>query len=57
MVLSFPYGVGVGLPTVRQIMEEHGGGFEITNRENAGTRASLWLPLAVFREESERISA
>ena len=50
------FGVGLGLPTVRQIMEEHGGGFEITNGESIGTRATLWLPLAASREESGRIS-
>ncbi len=32
------------------------GGFEITNRENMATRATLWLPLAASQEESERIS-
>jgi len=39
------FGVGLGLPTVRQILEEHGGGFDISNQENGGARATLWLPL------------
>lgn len=32
---------GVGLPTVRQIMEKHGGGFEITNGESGGASPPL----------------
>ncbi|MEE8517150.1 MAG: PAS-domain containing protein, partial [Alphaproteobacteria bacterium] len=51
------FGVGLGLPTVCQIMEEHGGGFEIANGENVGTRATLWLPLAVSLDEEKRASA
>lgn len=37
--------VGLGLPTVRQIVEQHGGGIDITSEEGRGTRAVLWLPL------------
>ena len=51
------FGVGLGLPTVRRIMQEHGGGFEIANREHSGTLATLWLPLAASQEESERASS
>ncbi len=40
------FGVGLGLPIVRQAMEEHGGGFEIAGDAGRGTRAVLWLPLA-----------
>jgi PAS domain S-box-containing protein len=40
------FGVGLGLPTVRQIMDEHGGGFSLTNGDAGGATALLWLPLA-----------
>ena len=39
------FGVGLGLPIVKQIMEAHGGGIEIWSRPGEGTRATLWLPL------------
>jgi signal transduction histidine kinase len=40
------FGVGLGLPMVRQITEQHGGGVEITSQEERGTEVVLWLPLA-----------
>ncbi len=39
------FGVGLGLPVVRQIMEQHRGGVEIESAEGAGTRVCMWLPL------------
>ncbi len=38
------FGVGLGMPLVRQIMEQHGGGVEITSEEGRGTEVVLWLP-------------
>lgn len=38
------FGVGLGLPIVQRIMEEHGGGLEIDSRAGRGTRVVLWLP-------------
>jgi PAS domain S-box-containing protein len=40
------FGVGLGLPTVKQIMEHHGGGIELTSEPGQGTQAVIWLPLA-----------
>lgn len=39
------FGVGLGLPVVKQIMEQHGGGVEIKSEEGCGTKVCLWLPL------------
>jgi signal transduction histidine kinase len=40
------FGVGLGLPTVKNIMEQHCGGVEINNREvGPGTTVTLWLPI------------
>ena len=38
------FGVGLGMPTVKQIMEQHGGGIEIESEEGRGTTVTLWLP-------------
>jgi signal transduction histidine kinase len=38
------FGVGLGLPAVKHIMEQHGGGIEIESEEGCGTRVCLWLP-------------
>ncbi len=38
------FGVGLGLPIVKQIMEQHGGGIEIETEEGRGTQVYLWLP-------------
>lgn len=38
------FGVGLGLPTVKQIMQQHQGGIEVNSTPGRGTRMSLWLP-------------
>ena len=38
------FGVGLGLPVVKHIMEQHGGGVEIMTEKGVGTRVVLWLP-------------
>ena len=39
------FGVGLGLPLVKKIIEQHGGRIEIESRGNVGARFLLWLPL------------
>ncbi|MCA9432253.1 MAG: hypothetical protein KC940_17205, partial [Candidatus Omnitrophica bacterium] len=39
------FGVGLGLPIVSQIMEQHEGGLELKSEVGKGTTATLWLPL------------
>ena len=43
------FGFGLGLPRVRQIMEQHGGGVEVESASSAGTTMRLWLPLREAR--------
>ena len=38
------FGVGLGLPTVRQIMRQHGGDIEMQSVPDQGTTVVLWLP-------------
>jgi signal transduction histidine kinase len=40
------FGIGLGLPLVRQIMEQHSGGVEVHDSEEGGACFVLWLPLA-----------
>ena len=39
------FGVGLGMPTVKQIMTQHNGGIEISSTEGKGTCVTLWLPI------------
>ena len=38
------FGVGLGLPTVKQIMQQHQGGIEVASTQESGTCMTLWLP-------------
>jgi signal transduction histidine kinase len=41
------FGVGLGLPLVRQIIEQHGGGIELESGAGSGARFVIRLPLPV----------
>jgi signal transduction histidine kinase len=41
------FGVGLGLAVVQQIMQQHGGGVEISSEKDVGTKVTLWLPLSL----------
>ena len=47
------FGVGLGMPTVKQIMEQHSGGVEINTEEGKGTTVTLWLPKKVAGEDDK----
>ena len=43
------FGVGLGMPTVRHIMQQHGGDVGVESKEGKGTTVTLWLPIAAGR--------
>lgn len=47
------FGVGLGMPTVKQIMEQHGGGIEISSEPGQGTTVVLWLPRDSAKQAEE----
>jgi len=56
------FGVGLGLPTVRQIVEQHGGRIEVDSAADVGTTFTVWLPRSddvqpVRRKASGRAAA
>jgi len=46
-----PGGSGLGLATVKSIMQQHGGGIAIESKVGRGTTVSLMLPAAVHRPD------
>lgn len=44
------FGTGLGLPTVKQIVEQHGGSIVIDSEPGTGTRAAIRLPHASAKE-------
>ena len=39
------FGVGLGLPTVRQLLEQHGGDVKVETVVGKGTSMLLWFPI------------
>ncbi len=44
------FGTGLGLPTVKQIVEQHGGRIEVASTVGSGTRVVVRLPMAQTQE-------
>jgi signal transduction histidine kinase len=40
------FGTGLGLPAVQKIMEQHGGGLEVTSAPGQGATFTIWWPVA-----------
>jgi signal transduction histidine kinase len=40
------FGVGLGMPLVKRIVERHHGGIDVKSAWGEGTTVTLWLPLA-----------
>jgi len=38
------FGVGLGMPAIQQIMDQHHGGVRVNSEKNRGTTVTLWLP-------------
>lgn len=47
-----PSGVGLGLPAVQQIVEQHSGGLEVGSVQGSGTTATAWLPLSTLQQQA-----
>jgi PAS domain S-box-containing protein len=47
------FGVGLGLPTVRQIVEQHGGTIDVDSTIDVGTTMTIWLPRLAEADPSE----
>ncbi len=48
------FGIGLGLPAVEKIFEQHGGGMDISSELGQGAKFTGWFP---FHEEPQRLSA
>lgn len=49
------FGFGLGLPVVKNIMEEHNGGIEIESRQGMGTTVILLLPVKKVEPSLEQV--
>lgn len=45
------FGVGLGLPAVEKILEQHGGGLDIDTAEGKGTTMTAWFPVQQTHKE------
>ena len=47
------FGTGLGLPAVQKILEQHGGGLEVTSKAGEGARFTAWMPLQQPQQQQE----
>jgi len=52
LVSSKSFGVGLGLPTARNILRQHGGDLELNSHSGNGTVVRLWVPLAASQSQA-----
>ncbi len=48
------FGIGLGIPIIKNIMQEHHGGIEIKSEPGKGTTITLWLPIPKSEEKDEK---
>jgi signal transduction histidine kinase len=46
------FGAGLGLPAAQRILEQHGGGIELTSNPGQGVRVAVWIPTPMEGEEN-----
>ena len=46
------FGVGLGMPAIQQILNQHHGGISVKSEKNRGTTVTLWIPRPHDRAES-----
>jgi signal transduction histidine kinase len=47
------FGTGLGLPAVQRIMEQHGGGLDVTSVEKQGSTFIAWFPISADDKQAE----
>jgi nitrogen fixation/metabolism regulation signal transduction histidine kinase len=46
------YGVGLGIPAIEKILDEHGGGLRIDTKLGEGTIMTAWFPSNLDKREA-----
>ena len=52
-IITKSFGVGLGMPTIKEIMPLHNGDVQVQSAEGKGATVTLWLP---FNMESSKQS-